>query len=225
MAALKLIFILIVGDFVKHVMLYNPMLTYTIRFKKVSMHPNILGNFTIQQYRESQFVNGNFTIPPSSFPDKIHYHITNGTFEIGIATLLYPQATDYQWRVTQKFYADEKYVIVVIYRCDSEGINCEYFQTWTITDICPKLKDKNQIWSRWYSSYNPPMVCPIDKVNYRVVNGTFDIDQLILWYSDMTNYQWKVTQKNYAGNIYIGSYVFQISIFSYRKKLKPLLKL
>jgi len=55
-------------------------------------------------------------------------------------------------------------VVVLIYRCDSDGINCEYFQTWTLTDLCPKLNDKNQIWSRWYDSFDPPMVCPIDKV-------------------------------------------------------------
>jgi len=55
-------------------------------------------------------------------------------------------------------------VIVIFNRCDNDGINCEYFQMWTITDICPKLKDKNKIWSRWYSSFDSPMVCPIDKV-------------------------------------------------------------
>jgi len=58
-----------------------------------------------------------------------------------------------------------------------------------------------------------------------MVNCTFDIGQAVLWYSDMTNYQWKVTQKVYAGDVYIGSYAFHISIFSYRKKLKSLFKL
>jgi len=58
-----------------------------------------------------------------------------------------------------------------------------------------------------------------------MVNCTIDIDQAVRWYSDMTNYQWKVTQKMYSGDVYIGSYVFHISIFSYRKRLKPLLKL
>lgn len=61
-------------------------------------------------------------------------------------------------------------------------------------------------------------------MNYRLINGTFDIDQGVRWYSDIANYQWKVTQKMYADDVYVGSYVFQMAIFSYRKKLKPLLK-
>lgn len=71
-------------------------------------------------------------------------------------------------------------VIVIFYRCNPEGINCEYFQTWKLTDICPKLKDKNQIWSRWYGSFDPPMICPLNKVRikklfltllYLIING------------------------------------------------------
>lgn len=54
--------------------------------------------------------------------------------------------------------------VIVFNRCNSGGVNCEYFQSWTFTDLCKKLKEKNQIWSRWYSSYVPLMECPIDKV-------------------------------------------------------------
>lgn len=39
---------------------YNPLLTYTIRFTKMVMHPNFTGNYTIDSYREKTFVNGNF---------------------------------------------------------------------------------------------------------------------------------------------------------------------
>jgi len=64
-------------------------------------------------------------------------------------------------------------VIVFFYRCESDGINCEYFQAWTFTDICPKLKEKNQVWSRWYSSFDPPMVCPLDKVRTMKLYNSF----------------------------------------------------
>lgn len=46
-------------------------------------------------------------------------------------------------------------------RCNSEGINCEYFQTWTLTDICPKFKQKNQMWSSIVQSLHPTFECPI----------------------------------------------------------------
>lgn len=55
--------------------------------------------------------------------------------------------------------------IVLFYRCNPEGINCEYFQTWTLSNICSLLRDKNQIWSSLYGAFDPPMLCPIDKVN------------------------------------------------------------
>jgi len=50
------------------------MLTYSIRFKKVSVQPSNLGNFTIHQYRETQFINGNYTIFPT---DKVSKTIIN----------------------------------------------------------------------------------------------------------------------------------------------------
>lgn len=55
-------------------------------------------------------------------------------------------------------------MVLFIDRCDLDGINCEYFQSWKLKDICFKLKEKNQIWSSWYSAFEPPMVCPINKV-------------------------------------------------------------
>ncbi|XP_015369806.1 PREDICTED: uncharacterized protein LOC107165886 isoform X1 [Diuraphis noxia] len=185
MELFKFLIVIFIEGFIRNVMsIYNPLLTYSLRFKKMSALDNITGNFSIDQYQDNQYINGYITINSKLLIDK---------------------------------------VIGIFYRCDADGINCEYFQTWTLTDICPKLKDKNQIWSRWYGSFDPPMVCPIDKVHYRLINGTYDIDQGVRWYSDIANYQWKVTQKMYAGDVYIGSYVFKLSIFSYRKKLKPLL--
>ncbi|XP_050053199.1 uncharacterized protein LOC114131139 [Aphis gossypii] len=175
----------LIGALFIHFMSYNPLLTYTLRYKKMSAHGNITGYFTIDQYKDTQYINGNVTIHSKLIVDT---------------------------------------VIGIFYRCDPEGINCEYFQTWKLTDICPKLKDKNQIWSRWYSSFDPPMICPLDKTNYQLKNATYDIDQGVRWYSDVTNYYWKVTQKMYAGDVYIGSYIFEVSIFGYRKKLKPLFK-
>ncbi|VVC29609.1 Hypothetical protein CINCED_3A019365 [Cinara cedri] len=98
-------------------------------------------------------------------------------------------------------------VVGVFERCAPEGINCEYFQSWTLTDICPKLLDKNQIWSSWYGrSFDPPVVCPINKIHYQIRNGTFDLDPIIKIYTDATNYYWKLTQKMYAGNTLVGSY-------------------
>ncbi|KAF0752408.1 Uncharacterized protein FWK35_00020855, partial [Aphis craccivora] len=29
-------------------------------------------------------------------------------------------------------------VIATFYRCNLDGINCEHFQTWKLTDICQK---------------------------------------------------------------------------------------
>lgn len=55
-------------------------------------------------------------------------------------------------------------IVVVFQRCNPEGVNCEYFQSWSMTDLCPKLRDKNQIWSSWYGAFDPQPICPIKKV-------------------------------------------------------------
>ncbi|CAI6366132.1 unnamed protein product [Macrosiphum euphorbiae] len=186
MAVLKLIFIFIIGDFIRNVMLYDPMFTYTVRFKKVSVHPNELANFTINQYRGTQlFINGNLTLPPNIVTDK---------------------------------------VIIFFHRCESDGINCKYFQTWIFTDICSKLKEKNQVWSRWYSSFDPPMVCPLDKVRYQIRNGTFDIGLVIASYPQVTYYQWRVIQKFYDNDTYLSSMILDALYFGYRKKIKNIPK-
>ncbi|XP_026808801.1 uncharacterized protein LOC113551012, partial [Rhopalosiphum maidis] len=159
---------------------FNPLLTYTIRFKKIDAKPNFtVDYYTIDQYKYEQYLNGKCTINSKELINK---------------------------------------VIVVFYRCDPEGINCEYFQTWKLTDICPKLKDKNQIWSRWYSSFDPPMQCPINKVHYELKNGTFDIGAILLWYPLAPDYQWRVVQNMYADDIFVGSYTIKGFIFGYRKK-------
>ncbi|XP_022175883.1 uncharacterized protein LOC111037551 [Myzus persicae] len=192
MAALKFIFTFIIGDFIEKVMLFNPMLTYSVRYKKVYAHPSHLGNFTIHQLKETQFINGNLTIPPNFFADKVMLSVC-------------------------PFW--------LFCRCDADGINCEYFQTWKLTDICTKLKDKNQIWSRWYGSFDPPVVCPFDKVHYQMRNGTIDLGIATLLYPLATDYQWRVLQKIYGNNRCIGVMVIEVSIFGYRKKIKLIPKL
>ncbi|XP_060866505.1 uncharacterized protein LOC132942205 [Metopolophium dirhodum] len=185
MAKLKFFFILIIGDFIKHVMLYNPMLTYTLRFKKAIVQPSIYGNLTIDQYKETQFINGNITVPST-------FSITS--------------------------------VVGLFYRCDSDGINCEYFQTWKMTDLCSKMKEKNQVWSRWYGSFHPPLVCPFNKVHYQIRNGTFDIGLAILLYPQVTDYQWRIIQKFYDNDTHLSNMVLELSFFGYRKKIKTVQK-
>ncbi|XP_060836827.1 uncharacterized protein LOC132919326 [Rhopalosiphum padi] len=93
-------------------MSFNPLLTYTVRLKKIYVKPNFtMDYYTIDLYKDTQYLNGQITINSNKLINK---------------------------------------VVGLIYRCDSEGINCEYFQTWILPDICTKLKDKNQVWSRWY---------------------------------------------------------------------------
>ncbi|XP_060837440.1 uncharacterized protein LOC132919682 [Rhopalosiphum padi] len=120
------IYFIVTGALVLNVMSFNPLLTYTMRFKKIYAKPNItMDYYTIDHYKYEQYINGKLTINTKEIINK---------------------------------------VVGVFHRCDPDGINCEYFQTWILTDICPKLKDKYQMWSRWYSSFDPPMQCPIDKV-------------------------------------------------------------
>lgn len=44
-------------------------------------------------------------------------------------------------------------------------------------------------------------------------------------YPDFTDYQWKIVQKFYAGNLYLGGYRVEASVFGYRKKLKSILNM
>ncbi|XP_060866503.1 uncharacterized protein LOC132942204 [Metopolophium dirhodum] len=166
-------------------MSYNPLLTYTLRFKKMEVYPNITANYyTVNRYKEGELLNAEVTINSKELTNK---------------------------------------AITVFYRCDSDGINCEYFQTWALTDICNKLKQKNQLWSRWYGSFDPPMVCPLDKGTYRIKNATVDIGVALLLYPQVTDYQWRVVQKFYSDDIFIGSYMMELYFFGYRKKMKSIL--
>lgn len=61
------------------------------------------------------------------------------------------------------------------------------------------------------------------KAHYQIRNATVDIDKAIQWYPDATNYHWKVIQKMYAGNTFVGSYTIEGYAFGYRKKNKSLL--
>ncbi|XP_060863480.1 uncharacterized protein LOC132940084 [Metopolophium dirhodum] len=175
-----------IGALVINVMsIYNPMLTYTLRFKRLEVHPNFtVESYTIDRYKEGEFINGQITINSKKQIDK---------------------------------------AVVVFYRCDQDGINCEYFQMWTLTGLCTKLKEKNQIWSRWYNSFDPPMVCPLDKGTYRIKNATVDIGPALLLYPQVTDYQWRVVQKFYSDDIFIGSYMMELYLFGYRKKMKSIL--
>ncbi|XP_060866383.1 uncharacterized protein LOC132942095 [Metopolophium dirhodum] len=183
MLFVKLLFILFIGKCFENVIFaaYNPLLTYTIRFHKVSFQPNFTGNYTIDKYREKEFINGFLSLDSPQTIDKI---------------------------------------VVVFQRCNPEGVNCEYFQSWSMTDLCPKLRDKNQIWSSWYGAFDPTPICPVKKVDSFIRNGTIDFAQAVRWYPDVVNYQWKVTQKFYAGERYIGTYTFEVSVFGYRKRNK-----
>lgn len=49
-------------------------------------------------------------------------------------------------------------------------------------------------------------------------DGFFDINQGIKIYPDLVNYQWKIWQKLYAGNTFLGGYMVKILFFGYRKK-------
>lgn len=49
-------------------------------------------------------------------------------------------------------------------------------------------------------------------------DGFFDLSQGIKFYSDIVNYQWKVWQKLYAGDTFLGGYMVKAFAFGYRKK-------
>lgn len=81
--------------------------------------------------------------------------------------------------------------VAVFSRCNPEGFDCEYFQTWTLEDICHKVKEENQVWSSWYKAFHPPLVCPIDKVSgvkslisllvVKIPMEIFRLNQKTLW--------------------------------------------
>lgn len=50
---------------------FNPLLTYTVRFKKITWYPNITVNYTIDQYREKQFVNADVFLNTNEMVDKV----------------------------------------------------------------------------------------------------------------------------------------------------------
>lgn len=52
------------------------MLTYTLRFHKMTLIPNISGNYTIDQYREKQFINAK-VINPIKNITKVSQNILN----------------------------------------------------------------------------------------------------------------------------------------------------
>lgn len=49
-------------------------------------------------------------------------------------------------------------------------------------------------------------------------NATLEVGPAVAWYPDATNYQWRITSKFYAGDIFVGGYMGVVSTFSYRKK-------
>jgi len=84
-------------------------------------------------------------------------------------------------------------IVVVFQRCNPEGVNCEYFQSWSMSDLCPKLRDKNQIWSSWYGAFDPQPSCPVKKVrnnhpyNILIVLNNSSKDTHFLNYSILFN--------------------------------------
>ncbi|CAI6366998.1 unnamed protein product [Macrosiphum euphorbiae] len=69
------------------------------------------------------------------------------------------------------------------------------------------------------------MVCPINKGTYRIINGTVDIGAALLLYPQATDYQWRIVQKMYSDDKFIGSAMMEVYFFGYRKKMKSILKL
>jgi len=49
-------------------------------------------------------------------------------------------------------------------------------------------------------------------------NLTLGVDHLVKWYADVVDYQWKIMQKFYARDVYVGSFKKEFSIFGYRKR-------
>ncbi|XP_026815491.1 uncharacterized protein LOC113555272 [Rhopalosiphum maidis] len=150
------------------------------------------------------YVTPNFTMDYYSFDQYKDTQYINGQFTINTKELI-------------------NKVVAVFERCDPDGINCEYFQSWTVTGLCNKLKEKNQIWTRWYDSFDPPMRCPLNKGKYTMKNGTGDIGPILLLYPQATDYQWRVVQNMYANDIFVGSVSVEIVFFGYRKKIKSIL--
>jgi len=62
-------------------------------------------------------------------------------------------------------------------------------------------------------------------MTYQIKNATVDVGALLLLYPLVTDYQWKVIQKFYADDIFVGSYMVEAYLFGYRKKIKSILKL
>ncbi|XP_050429547.1 uncharacterized protein LOC126838844 [Adelges cooleyi] len=163
-----------------HVMAFNPLFTYLLRFTRIDLYPNVSGTLEIDEYKGKHYMNGKILIDSPLLIDT---------------------------------------VVGVLDRCDLEGINCEYFQTWTLDNVCPKLLQKHQVWSSWYGAFDPPMVCPLNKRNYALKNATFAVEPIVALYGEATNYHWKVKQLLYSNKILIGYYTVQFKFFGYRKKL------
>jgi len=51
-----------------------------------------------------------------------------------------------------------------------------------------------------------------------MTNGTIEFGPAFQIYPEFPNYYWKLTQKFYAGDTYIGKYTMSLSIFGYRKR-------
>lgn len=59
---------------------------------------------------------------------------------------------------------------------------------------------------------------------YEIKNATIDINPIRTWYPNCIDYQWKIWQKFYARNVYMGGYLIHFSTFGYRKKTnKPII--
>lgn len=62
-----------------------------------------------------------------------------------------------------------------IIKCTIDLTRCDYYDTYKMSNICPKLIEKNAMWSKYLAAIRPPLDCPIRAGEYQLVNGTSDI--------------------------------------------------
>lgn len=49
----------------------NSLMTYTVRTKKLLIHPNITGNTTVDQYKNNYYINGNIVFNFKKSPNNV----------------------------------------------------------------------------------------------------------------------------------------------------------
>lgn len=78
-------------------------------------------------------------------------------------------------------------------RCSLDMKTCEKSTTLNIRKICPKLKEKDQLYSKAISMIEPPLECPIKPGNYTSKQSSIEFKKVALLPID--GYVWIVTIK------------------------------